>query len=487
MAAILLGGCNRRPPALSKPLLAAQEAIQNEDWPQAEEHLQTVLAESPDSITALLNLALVQWQAGKRNAAIATFNQIIERDEVPPLVWQLYAQLQLETGNPHATRELLGNITAPTPASLTLSARADVDMQVYERARLTLENALELDPAYAPAWYLLALVYRDHLANRVEAQIAFRHFKQFAPEDDPRAALPDALFSDPDTTTRTPDIPISTEPNATPAVTQTLAQTSEPPPTRPQDAPEDPIQVTLSAAHQAIAQGDTDTALITLKELVQQHPNNADAVWTLARFYDQQLELHDRADGLYTTFRQLFPRDPRIAQIPRRERAPAPPRSTSSDNARQSLLFQQGMAHFSKAEWDDAITAFRRVLAIAPENAGAAFNLGLAYHKIRDYDAAAAAFRQALEHESDMIKSLYMLGLTERDRNNIPEALRLLNRVIRMQPDFAKAHQILGFIYLQEGRPDMTAIHFQRILEIDPDTEEARRARAWLERQQATP
>ncbi|MFU8779725.1 MAG: tetratricopeptide repeat protein [Kiritimatiellia bacterium] len=478
VATVLISACGRKQHQISPALESAREAILTEDWDAARTHLRTALGQSPNSITAQMNLAMAQWLAGDLNDAIATFNRVIDRETVPPVAWTLYAQLQLEAGNPHATRELLRALDQQTPATLTLSAMADIQMQAYERARLTLEEALEQDTTYAAAWYHLAILYRDYIPNRVESQMALRTFKEYAKQN-PRAAISEnAFFGQADGEATPTDTPhedtanISLQPHGarttTPATTLTHITNS------------------IADAQTALQQGDTDAALIKLQEIVKQHPDHPDAVWALASFYDKELHRQDRADTLYTTFQQLFPHDPRGAQIPQRVRTTQRQRPTATDAARQTRLFQQGIEHYSKEQWDAAITAFRRVLSIAPQDAGAAFNLGLTYHKTGDLDAAANAFRQALEHEPDMIKSLYMLGLTERDRNNIPEALQLLNRVIRTQPDFAKAHQVLGRIYLREGRPDMTAIHYRRILEIDPDSDEARRAREWLDTQQPT-
>ncbi len=470
IATLLLSGCGQqRETELPATLHLAREAAQTEDWQTAKEYLLDAKQEFPNSLTVQMNLAMVQWRQANFTDAIATFNEIVNRDTVPAVIWKRYAQLQLDAGNPHATRELLDNIDPPTPKTLTLAAMADMKMQAYERAKLALEHALERDATYAPAWFHLAILYRDHIPNMVEAQMAFRHFESNAPEN-ARANISDVTFFG------------QALPDPVPATEETQRI-----PGADREATSADIEKKIRQVQALTEQGETDTALILLKQTVEQYPNNPDAVWALAQFYDAELELTDRADGLYNTFMQLFPRDERVKDVPQRARTrQAQQRPTGDTAVRQALLFQQGIEHYSRQEWDAAITAFRRVLSMDPQDAGAAFNLGLAYHKTDDLDAAATAFRQALEHEPEMIKSLYMLGLTERDRNNIPESLHLLNRVIRMQPDFAKAHQILGRIYLQEGRPDMTAIHFERILEIDPHTDEARNAQAWLEQQQDT-
>ncbi len=467
LAGLMCTACRRKDAMLPPPVNAALDAAQTEDWSTARDLLSEAIEVSPGSLTVQMNLAMLHWRTGNLNDAIAAFNQIVNRDTFPQLAWELYAQLQLDAGNPHATIELLQNIATPTPRSLTLHAMADIKMQNYDRAVLSLERAIELDEAYAPAWYHLAVMHRDHLSNRVEAQNALRNFQALAPQN-PLAQISLNDFI---------GLPL---PDPIPTTDETLQAATVP----EHDARQEHLQESISEARRLTEQGSTDAALLALKAAVKNHPNNPDAVWELARFYDQQLGITDRADGLYNMFIQLFPNDPRASQIPSRARTRQGQRATGNESVRQTLLFQQGIEHYNRQEWDAAITAYRRALAIAPNDTSAAFNLGLTYHKINDLDAAAIAFQQALEHEPDMIKSLYMLGLTERDRSNIPEALHLLNRVIRMQPDFVKAHQVLGRIYYREGRPDMTAIHFKRILEIDADTDEARRARAWLDEHQ---
>lgn len=491
---ILIGvttGCSQRQTALSESLQQAQRASNQENWTLAQDYLLAETEENPNSITAQVNLALIQWRTGQLNDAIATFNKITQRDTVPTVIWQYYGQLMVETGNPLGAREILARIDPPTPESLTISALADMKMNSLERAKLNLENALSLNPDYAPAWYNLAILYRDQMPNKIEAQIAWSTFKKTAPNHPYAQMSNEDFFGEAVETNETlPEIaptPTNNIPDPQIAPQEEPNQTDAIPTPQPQPTPPDDISKTLNKIQALITRGETDSALIMLKQTVRNNPDNPDAVWELARFYDVQLGIQNRAEGLYKTFSQLFPDDPRCNQIPSSVQTQTNIRSPTPDsdqNKRRSLLFQKGMKHYSKKEWDDAITSFRRVLSIDPKDAGAAFNLGLTYHKTGDLDAAAAAFRQALETEPNMVKSLYMLGLIERDRGNISISLQLLNRVIRMQPDFAKAHHALGRIYLKEGRPDMTAIHFQRILEIDPSTQEAQTARAWLDKQE---
>ncbi len=504
---ILGSACSRDKAQLQPELEAARTAITAGNRAEAQQLLEQAAEQYPANLTALVNLSILQEQTGDLPAALNTLDQAMHQHPSHPLVQERYAHLLLSTGNPQGVLEFLKQ-TDPTPATRTLVALAEMQLERPESARHHLERALSLDANYAPALYNLAVLYRDHFQNRIEAQAAYRAFRQTHPLH-PLAQRSDDAFLSPlpapkATTPDTPTLPSSSQQQneqeeEEDADEEGLATTDEPtlpppppqPPTitpdtpPPSTAPAEPTADTLLEQAEAhIASGDIDAALLTLKDAVQSFPNDPDAVWRLAVFYDKTIQAHSRAAGLYRTFRSLFPEDPRVEQIPRTVQSTAPPIAPPPDDRassmRRAMYFSQAQDHYSNREWDKAIAAYRRVLSIRPSDTSAAFNLGLSYKAAGDLDGAAQAFRMALEQEPDMIKGLYMLGLTERDRGQTAEALMLLNRLIRLQPDYAKAHNLLGMIYLQEKRPDMTTIHFQRLVQLDPDSKAGRNAKRWL-------
>src|SRR5439155_113300 len=62
------------------------------------------------------------------------------------------------------------------------------------------------------------------------------------------------------------------------------------------------------------------------------------------------------------------------------------------------------------AQWDDAIDAYRRVVAIDPTYAAAWNNLGLLLHRMGRYDEARASYDRALGEVEDCAEAAYNLG-----------------------------------------------------------------------------
>ncbi len=494
-------GCGRRPLEPEGLLAEASQLMQGGDFAIARDILLQAGDEQPQSLTAQVNLAMAYWQLGDVTAAAAAFNRATELAPQNPRVWELSAHLLVQTGNPEGAIEVLDNIRNPDAATLTLRSLAFQRSGNPDRALYHLEQALKQDRYYPPALHNLALLQRDHFDAPIEAMAAWRRFRETDPQN-PRAVRPDDDFLAKPLTPPPPTATIPDEPRLRVAPVPAAPEDREPPTggpaqttpenvtviqTRPQEAPSTPAaapapttaKALIDKANREIAAGNNDSALVVLKDAVQRFPGNPDAVWALAVFYDKQLGLKDRADGLYKTFLGMFPDDPRAKSL--RTSAPQQPPRPPVQTPPTPDFFQKGLEHYSRQEWDDAIAAYRQALSMDPRSESCAYNLGLAYKAKNDLDAAAAAFRHALNIEPDMVKSLYMLGLTEIQRKRNADALAHLNRLIRIQPDFAKAHYLLGTVYQTENRPDTAAHHFDRFLELDPNDKAAPQVKRWLE------
>jgi len=472
----------------------------------------------PSNVTAHCNLGLAYWKLGDETAAIASLTRAVDLADGDPQPLELLAHVLIENGNEHGARQVLSNVETPTATTLTLMAMAAYKAGSSDLARSYLGRALDLSADYPPALYNMALLWRDEYNTPREALSYYKQFQSVAPNDPRAAGPPQAFLAMGDA-----DIPAAEPPPPTATDDDTATATAEPPTPPPTPTPDpdpepipdpqpDPaviiIEKLIAKAAEAVQNGNTDTALLVLKDAVKQAPDNADAVWALAQLYDEHLGFKSRADQLYKAFTKQFPNDPRVADIPALE-PPSPPPSSSDSQATDSTAsapppantgtpdtaepegethFRTGLAHYANREWDKAIAAYRMALAADSKSASSAYNLGLAYKARGDMEKAAKAFVVALGLEKDMPKALYMLGLTEMQQGRNPAALAQLNRLLRVEPGFAKAHYLLGCIYRDEGRPDMATIHFQRLIHLAPSDPSANHARRWLTQQQgATP
>ena len=133
------------------------------------------------------------------------------------------------------------------------------------------------------------------------------------------------------------------------------------------------------------------------------------------------------------------------------------------------------------AQWDDAIDAYRRVVAIDPTYAAAWNNLGLLLHRMAQYDEARTSYESALAQDPTCCEAVYNLGSLAEDRGELEEAVRCYRQALALSPDYGDAHFNLAGALARSGRADEAVAHWQRYLELDAGSPWARIARAHLE------
>jgi tetratricopeptide (TPR) repeat protein len=133
------------------------------------------------------------------------------------------------------------------------------------------------------------------------------------------------------------------------------------------------------------------------------------------------------------------------------------------------------------AHWDEAVEAYRRVVAIDPTYAAAWNNLGLLLHRMGHYDEAAAAYRTAFEQDEHCFQAAYNLGSLCEDRGEVDVAIRHYRMALELSPDYADAHFNLAAALARAGRAHDARRHWQRYVELDAGSPWARIARAHLD------
>src|SRR5437763_16075725 len=133
------------------------------------------------------------------------------------------------------------------------------------------------------------------------------------------------------------------------------------------------------------------------------------------------------------------------------------------------------------AQWEDAIAAYRRVVAIDPTYAAAWNNLGLLLHRMGRLDEAGKAYESALDQDGTCCEAVYNLGSLAEDRGDLDDAVRCYRQALDLSPDYADAHFNLAGALARCGRADEAIAHWQRYLELDSGSPWARIARAHLE------
>jgi len=133
------------------------------------------------------------------------------------------------------------------------------------------------------------------------------------------------------------------------------------------------------------------------------------------------------------------------------------------------------------ARWEQALDAYRRVVALDPTYAAAWNNQGLLLHRMGRYEDARHAYERALEHDPRCAEAAYNLGSLAEDCGDVEGAVEHYRRALALSPDYADAHFNLAAALARAGRGGEAMGHWQRYLELDAGSPWARIARAHLE------
>lgn len=128
-----------------------------------------------------------------------------------------------------------------------------------------------------------------------------------------------------------------------------------------------------------------------------------------------------------------------------------------SDHAKARLIYQDiarrapesfaaalklGIASHHMQNYEEAIEAFRRALAIKPGEPSALTNLGIAELRSGDVDAAKQALEKAVAADDESHLSHYFLGLALQQEGDLDGAMRQARRSIELKSDYEPALEL---------------------------------------------
>jgi serine/threonine-protein kinase len=116
-----------------------------------------------------------------------------------------------------------------------------------------------------------------------------------------------------------------------------------------------------------------------------------------------------------------------------------------------------------------AITAFKRLLEIDPENSDAYIGLGESYDSLGRTADAEQAFRHAIAIRPACWSCYNKLGAFLNGHSRYGEAADAWRKVTELAPDNVWGYMNVGVAYFQKGQFEMAENYFQRGLQIAPD------------------
>lgn len=125
---------------------------------------------------------------------------------------------------------------------------------------------------------------------------------------------------------------------------------------------------------------------------------------------------------------------------------------STAENADPQKLFQQGEAALKGGNLNDADHAFRAVLAINPQVAGAYANLGVIYMRRKQWTPALEMLHKAQHLAPEMAGVRLNIGLVYYRQNDFRKAIPPFESVVHDAPDSFQARYLLGLCYFFVAR-----------------------------------
>ena len=139
-----------------------------------------------------------------------------------------------------------------------------------------------------------------------------------------------------------------------------------------------------------------------------------------------------------------------------------------------AILFNiQGAVLQGLGQIDRSIDAYKKAIAIKPDDADAYYNIGVTLQDQGKLEEAIEAYNNALAIKPDDADAYYNMGVTLKDQGKLEEAIEAYNKTLAIKPDFAEAYNNMGNALRDQGKLEEAIKAYNKTLAIKPDFAEA--------------
>lgn len=310
------------------------------------------------------------------------------------------------------------------------------------RALSAYEEAVKLDPEFAPAHLQSGLVYLSQ--GRYEhAVTSLRRARELDPSLPVRESLGSACL-------KLGEAALSAG-RYEPALEHFQEAREE--------GKEDAAKRGRWEAHRAFArklqdEDDYAAAASHLASCLQIRPDEADMCLALGDIYAWKLNRPDRARPCYENFLRLSPRHGEAARVKKLLEIGPEKAGPETGRVRQ---------------------------AAASGSAGDHYNRGAACHRKGDVASAEKEYKTALDLDPGLYQACYNLGVIYNQTGRSSEALAAYKEAVRLKPDFARAHLALFNLYYHHFKiKNLARRHGREYVRLEPDSSQSRLIAEWL-------
>jgi tetratricopeptide (TPR) repeat protein len=182
-----------------------------------------------------------------------------------------------------------------------------------------------------------------------------------------------------------------------------------------------------------------DAAIAAYLEALKSQPKDVKVNYSLAEAYEKAGQL-EKAEEIYNTLARINPSD-------------------AESYYRQVIRMYDGAEQF-----DRAAAAARKIVDLDPKNTMNVYNLGLMYLKMKNYDEAIAAFKQCVAVKPDFATAWVQLGSAYFNQKKYREAIEPYKKYTELMPDDPVGWLNVGVSYMFIASATKSAKDFEMAL-----------------------
>ena len=143
--------------------------------------------------------------------------------------------------------------------------------------------------------------------------------------------------------------------------------------------------------------------------------------------------------------------------------------TTLSDSSPAEEYYKSATAYHDLGEFEQAISEYRKAIALNPNSPIIYNRLGVAYSELKQYDAALDAYQSALVLSPMTAEPHYNMGLVYLKQGDLPRALKAFKRATTINAEWEDAYIGLGEVYLKQGDLERAAHAYKQATRLNPN------------------
>jgi len=314
---------------------------------------------------------------------------------------------------------LLALLCSQTPEDLLVTAESQIELKQFSLAIATLQQAIDLDPTFAPAEYQLALVFL-RTGDMEKSQEMLRR----------------AIDADPENQGYRDEFDRINE-----------------------------IISMMSEGKRYMNNGELDEAYGTFEKIINDFPFFANAAYSMGgvkivqkqyeasiihfkkaleiypQFSNAQSAIKLASKNIYTTGNSLYDQGDLEGAIDAYKKV------TEIDSTFYQAWHQIGVISAKMGDIEQAISYYQKALSILPTYTKGWYMLGVAQKRDADMESAIASFQKAIDVDPTYTRAYVSIGDILLSRQEYENAIDKFQLAISVQPNYANAYENLGITY----------------------------------------